>query len=485
MTIDPDATMVDQSRSATNMRNNGSAANGVGTSTAAFTSPVPSPFWDWMALFRASNAPTVLADCTVGLAMAAAVRATLSYPSHLIFDGLLEVVCAMCAMYFAGMVLNAILDRDIDAVERPMRPVASGRIRVASAWTAFIALLTVALSLGIGMTSGIVPLAVAALVGVWTLEKSRQSRSIMLQRIGRIWIAVTFIGVVVWLLVTLLSDPFDLSDFKPDRAEQIRFGWRAITISMLLLAGAAVGYNLVHRRTAWSVLLLALCRFLVPVCVCTALLGRSGALDPTLLSMNSLVVLAILLLPPLAIALHTLMLSIVARREADLHFTEARCSRCGYRLHDGTIVSCSECGSNLQAYPPICHRPISPALRVRMPFIAAVGLLPTLLLLAASIRQQFGVFRLTNIPNASSVWGGIGVALAGLAALFFVLSSVRGLGAALNHPSRRPAGIAALIAALAMLDACLCMLLGQLSLLIACIAFWFATRLLQRKIAGS
>jgi hypothetical protein len=201
--------------------------------------------------------------------------------------------------------------------------------------------------------------------------------------------------------------------------------------------------------------------------------------------MNSLVVLAILLLPPLAIALHTLMLSIVARREADLHFTEARCSRCGYRLHDGTIVSCSECGSNLQAHPPICHRPISTALRVQMPLIAAVGLLPTLLLLAASSHQQFGIFRPPNIPHTFVIWGGIGVAIAGLAALVFIFVSTRGLSAALNHPSRRPAGIAALIAALALLDACLCMLLGQLPLLIACIAFWFATRLLQRKIAGS
>jgi len=485
MTIDRDATMVEQSRSATNMRNSGSAANGVGTSAAAFTSTAHSLFWDWMALFRASNTPSVLADCTVGLAMAAAVRATLSYPSHLIFDGLAEVVCAMCAMYFAGMVLNAVLDRDIDAVERPMRPVASGRIRVATAWSVFIALLTLALSLSMGMTSGIVPLAVAALVGVWTLENAQRSRSFMLKRIGQIWIAVTLIGVVAWLLVTLLSDPFDLSGFKPDRAEQIRFGWRAVTISTLLLAGAAVGYNLIHRRTAWSVLLLALCRFLVPVCVCTALLVRTGALDPALLSMNSSAVLPILVLPPLAIALHTLMLSIVARREADLHFTEARCSRCGYRLHDVSVGSCSECGCNLRAHPPICHRPISAALRVQMPLIAAVGLLPTLLLLAASSRHQFGIFRPPNIPHTFVVWGGIGVAIAAVAALAFVFVSTRGLSAALNHPSRRPAGIAALIAALAMLDACLCMLLGRLPLLIACIAFWFATRLLQRKIAGS
>lgn len=427
--------------------------------------------WEWMALLRASNTPTVLADCAVGLAMTAAIRAQLSYPG-LVLDGLFGVVCSMCAIYFAGMVLNAIVDRDVDAIERPMRPVASGRIRLAAAWTAFIALLTVGLSLGVGMTSGIVPLAVAALIGVWTLERAKRSQSTVLHRIGRVWVAVSLIGGAVWIAMMLLSDPFDLRGFEADRAQQIRIGWRATTIPVLLLSLAAVAYNLLHKRTAWSVLLLAACRFLVPISVCTALLARTGALDTRLLSMNAGGVLAILLLPPLAIALHTLMLSIVARRETDSHFTEARCARCGHQLHAASATRCSECGCDLTAHPPICSRPIPPTIRAWLPFIAAVGLVPGLLLLAVSVRDSLGLHIVI-------------LALAGVAALCFVWVSRRGLIAALNHPSRRPAGVAALIAALAMLDAFLCAVLGQPLLLVVCVACWFATRLLHRRAEGS
>jgi len=438
--------------------------------------------WEWMALVRASNAPTVLADCAVGLAMAAAVRANLSYPG-LVFGGLLEVVCAMCALYFAGMVLNAIVDRDIDSIERPTRPVASGRIRLPAAWTAFIALLAIGLSLGVGMTSGILPLALAALVGVWTIDKARRSQSTMLHRIGRVWIAVSIVGAAAWLAVMLLTDPFDLTGFEADRADQIRTSWRATTIPVLLLSLAAISYNLLHKRTAWSVLLLAACRFLVPVSVCTALLARTGSLDTRLLSMNAPGFLALLVLPPLAIAFHTLMLSIVARREADQHFTEARCARCGHQLHGASAIRCSECGCDLTARPPICSRPIPPALRAWLPFIAAVGLVPALVLLSVSMRESLGMMRFGNA--AGGVAHLVVIALAGIAALCFVWISTRGLVAALNHPSRRPAGVAALIAALAMLDACLCTVLGQPLLLGVCAALWFVTRMLQRKTAGS
>jgi len=427
--------------------------------------------WEWMALLRASNAPTVLADCAVGLAMAAAVRAQFSYPG-LIFDGLLEAACAMCAIYFSGMVLNAIVDRDVDAIERPTRPVASGRIRVPTAWTAFIVLVTLGLSLGIGMTSGIVPLAVAALVGVWTLDKSDRARSITLRRLGWMWIAVALVGAAVWLVVTLLIDPFDLTGFEPDRAEQIRIGWRAMTIPVLTLTVAATAYNLLHRRAGWSVLLLAACRLLVPVCVCAALLARAGSLDTNLLSLKAAAITPVLVLPPLAIALHTLMLSVVARREVDVHFTEARCARCNHQLHDVAASRCGECGCDLAVHAPVCSRPIPEPLRRWLPFIAAVGLLPAVALLMLSISRLGG-----GVIFAS--------ATAVLTAAGFVWISMRGLTAAINHPSRRPAGVAALIAALAILDGCLCAVLGQPLLLPVCIALWFTTRTLQRKTAGS
>ena len=79
----------------------------------------------------------------------------------------------------------------------------------------------------------------------------------------------------------------------------------------------------------------------------------------------------------------------------------------------------------------------------------------------------------------------INLSLATLAAVWFIIAATRAFRAAVSHPSRRPAGIAALIAALALLDAVSAAMLQATFISIACIFLWFFTRWLQRRIAGS
>ncbi|MFH9985099.1 SCO3242 family prenyltransferase [Streptomyces luteogriseus] len=82
---------------------------------------------------------------------------------------LLAIASSLC-LYEAGMALNDWADRDVDAVERPHRPLPSGRIRPAAALTAACALTGAGLALAAG--AGRPALAVAAPLAatVWAYD---------------------------------------------------------------------------------------------------------------------------------------------------------------------------------------------------------------------------------------------------------------------------------------------------------------------------
>ena len=77
------------------------------------------------------------------------------------------------------------------------------------------------------------------------------------------------------------------------------------------------------------------------------------------------------------------------------------------------------------------------------------------------------------------------IAIFVIAAVMFCITFTRAFRAALSHPSRRPAGIAALITAFALLDASLLAAISAPFLAATCITLWFATRWLQKHIPGS
>lgn len=69
-------------------------------------------------LGRVSNLPTVWSNVIVGCALGGGAR----------LHWLIAVGIAISAMYVAGMFLNDVFDRNIDARERPERPIPSGEI---------------------------------------------------------------------------------------------------------------------------------------------------------------------------------------------------------------------------------------------------------------------------------------------------------------------------------------------------------------------
>jgi 4-hydroxybenzoate polyprenyltransferase len=91
----------------------------------ADASPESSPLLQYLRLFRLPNLFTAMADVTMGFLC---VHADVSP-----LGAFVCLVGASCLLYTAGMVLNDVYDAEVDAVERPERPIPSGHILLAHA----------------------------------------------------------------------------------------------------------------------------------------------------------------------------------------------------------------------------------------------------------------------------------------------------------------------------------------------------------------
>ena len=72
----------------------------------------------YIELLRPANVVTAIADVLAGFAIAG-----LRHP-----DTLPWLILSSCCLYAGGVVLNDVFDRDLDRIERPERPIPSGRV---------------------------------------------------------------------------------------------------------------------------------------------------------------------------------------------------------------------------------------------------------------------------------------------------------------------------------------------------------------------
>lgn len=115
----------------------------------------------WIDLVRAPAALTVLGDTVAGATAA----------GRPLRGRQLLLPCASVAFYWAGMALNDWADRDLDAVERPERPIPSGRISPAAALSAAAALTGAGLGLAaMGGGRRTLPTAVLLAGSVWLYD---------------------------------------------------------------------------------------------------------------------------------------------------------------------------------------------------------------------------------------------------------------------------------------------------------------------------
>ena len=123
--------------------------------TTASLNPIQaSRLWAYLTLARPANVVTALADVLAG----AAAAGTLA--------GLPGLLVATAALYAGGVVLNDVFDADLDARERPERPIPSGRASRAGAGWLGGGLLAVGITAAslVSVSSGAVAAAIAAMI---------------------------------------------------------------------------------------------------------------------------------------------------------------------------------------------------------------------------------------------------------------------------------------------------------------------------------
>lgn len=105
---------------------------------------------DALALGRVSNLPTVWTNAVSGLVLAGGALDSAPVPA---------LLGALTAFYIAGMYLNDYFDAEIDAVQRPERPIPSGRVSRATVGVAGFAMLIagVVLLVWVGVMAGSSP----------------------------------------------------------------------------------------------------------------------------------------------------------------------------------------------------------------------------------------------------------------------------------------------------------------------------------------
>jgi hypothetical protein len=122
----------------------------------------------YLELVRLPNLFTAIGDVVAGYLV-------VSRGQHVVWSHLVLLALASVALYAGGVVLNDYFDRDVDARERPERPIPSGRIHERDALKLGTRLLGMGcvLSVGVGVPSLIVA---ALLAGCIVLYDSRGKR---------------------------------------------------------------------------------------------------------------------------------------------------------------------------------------------------------------------------------------------------------------------------------------------------------------------
>jgi hypothetical protein len=392
---------------------------------ATLAAPLPRQgIWAWLELTRISNVLTVATNAMVGLWVAhlLAGQATMErfvdwMPRHV------GVIAGICLLYLFGMVLNDLLDRDIDAHERPSRPLPSGRVAPRPA----ILLAATLVSTGVWLVGGgsfPIPGLAAIAIGLAFGGFSRGQRS-ALQWIGEAW-AVVGVGAILWNWLDLW------------RHAELRTPWGFEAV--ILLVATIVAYSLTHRAWRGSVVLMGLCRALAYWCATLSVMSVSGMQY----NGSSASAWGLVLFPGLMAFASTVAVSLLARDEAaptdDIAATTPQPTRWWVRV---LLVA---------------------AILVPWAFSPVV---------TGGARGILQVMTIVALPMALFC-GGI-----------FLVKSLHAERAMRSHPTRIAGGVAAWIAGFCLLDASTLSVLGAPGLSVVALGCWWITRTAQRRVAGS
>lgn len=217
-----------------------------------------SKFGAWLRLGRVSNLPTVWTNVLAALALS---------ETALPLNGAVRLMVAMSFFYVGGMFLNDFFDREIDAKERPSRPIPMGSVSAVSV------AVTGTLFLGTGgglcvwlaaeqvgalpLRAGLSALALGACIVAYNAHHKNNPLSPLVMGLCRVCVYVTVLFAV-------------RADWAP------KVGWGALVLLAYLigLTYAAKQEALNRIRRLWPLALLA-------VAPCYAVLApRAPSVDP-------------------------------------------------------------------------------------------------------------------------------------------------------------------------------------------------------------
>ncbi|MGI8740455.1 MAG: UbiA-like protein EboC [Gammaproteobacteria bacterium] len=120
-------------------------------------------WWAWAQLMRPANVVTALADVLAGFAASGAAMFLFAPSDPSVLAVLAWLLVATTALYAGGVVFNDVFDAELDAIERPERPIPGGLVsrRAAAAFGALLLLCGVLAALQVSAFSAALAAAVA------------------------------------------------------------------------------------------------------------------------------------------------------------------------------------------------------------------------------------------------------------------------------------------------------------------------------------
>lgn len=236
------------------------ASNGGGLVSRAHAAALQVPRWrTYLRLGRVSNLPTVWTDVLAGAALAGVMPGATTA---------LLLAVAVSLLYTAGMFLNDAFDREVDARERPERPIPAGDITAGEVFLTGFGMLAAGWLLAAGAAradGGVAAPVVAALLAgaivlynVW--HKGNPLGPVLMGLCRGLVYLTAALAVspalslpVVWGAVVLLSYLIGLTyTAKQESLGRVRNLWP------LLLLAAPLGYTAAVAQTGATVMLLSI-----------------------------------------------------------------------------------------------------------------------------------------------------------------------------------------------------------------------------------
>lgn len=121
-------------------------------------------FMALLRLTRPANLITAVADVLAGMA----ITGYLTSPDAT-FSPVLWLCLSTIGLYGGGVVMNDVFDAELDAVERPERPIPSGKVSKtsAAAWGIFLLLIGIGAAFMLNTTAGVLAIAIAVAAVVY------------------------------------------------------------------------------------------------------------------------------------------------------------------------------------------------------------------------------------------------------------------------------------------------------------------------------